>query len=97
VSTDPRAWDEHLVIDWLVTDVDRTYRTTLRNGVLITRADPPAGDVDLRLNLTRVQLLGVLGGAGVDGIEATGDRDALARLLGVVDHPSGAFPIVTRS
>ena len=91
----PRAWDEHLVIDWRVIDDDRTYRTTLRNGVLVTRTDPPPGDVDLTLSLTRVQLLGVLGGAGLDGIDASGDRDALARLLGVVDHPSGAFPIVT--
>ena len=34
----PKAWDEHLVISWVITDTDATYVTELRNGVLIHRS-----------------------------------------------------------
>ena len=40
----PRAWDEQLAIDWVFTDLDRRFRTTLSNGVLshTSRPGPPA-------------------------------------------------------
>ena len=40
----PKAWDEHLTIDWTVTDLGHTYRTELTNGVLIQDVDPATGD-----------------------------------------------------
>ena len=36
----PKAWDEHLAIDWVFTDLGHTYRTELTNGVLIQDVDP---------------------------------------------------------
>jgi alkyl sulfatase BDS1-like metallo-beta-lactamase superfamily hydrolase len=50
---------------------------------------------DLTLTLTKLQLLGLLGGGGLDGIEHAGDPAALTRLLAVLDEPDPAFPIVT--
>jgi alkyl sulfatase BDS1-like metallo-beta-lactamase superfamily hydrolase len=40
----PRAWDEHIVTAWTITDEDTTYVTELRNGVLHHRtvAEAPA-------------------------------------------------------
>ncbi len=91
----PRAWDEHLTIDWRFTDLGRDYRTTLRNGVLVQEADPDPGDTDLTLTLTKVQLLALLGGAGFEGIEMAGDVGVLERLLALVDRGGAHFPIVT--
>jgi alkyl sulfatase BDS1-like metallo-beta-lactamase superfamily hydrolase len=91
----PRAWDEHLTIDWRFTDLGRVYRTTLRNGVLVQEADPDPGDTDLTLVLTKVELLALLGGSGFEGIEMAGDVGVLERLLALVDRGGAHFPIVT--
>ena len=40
----PRAWDEHLSVDWAFSDLGQTYRTTLENGVLVIDAHPGAGE-----------------------------------------------------
>lgn len=91
----PKAWDETLTIDWHFTDLGHTYRTTLRNGVLIEDEDPASGTPDLSLTLTKAQLFGVLGGGGLDGITSDGDTGAVARLFAVLDVTSQDFPIVT--
>ncbi len=91
----PKAWDEHIAIDWVFTDLGHTYRTTLRNGVLIQDIDPDGGDVDLTLTLTKLQFLGLLGGAALDGVQTTGDVGVVPRLLGVLDTNNPSFPIVT--
>ncbi|WP_024794435.1 alkyl/aryl-sulfatase [Tomitella biformata] len=101
----PRAWDEHLVIDWRLTDQDRVRRTELRNGVLIhhnvvdSAAIPPA---QLTITLTRPSLIGVLIGGrpfqdevGSGAISIEGDITALGRLVGVLDKPDPDFAIVT--
>ncbi|MFF4197577.1 alkyl/aryl-sulfatase [Nonomuraea sp. NPDC001831] len=91
----PRAWHESLSIDWHLTDLGELYRTTLSNGVLVQRLNPPEEPVDLTLRLTRAQLLGLLAGKGVEGVEREGDITALQRLVAVLDSPAPDFAIVT--
>jgi alkyl sulfatase BDS1-like metallo-beta-lactamase superfamily hydrolase len=92
----PRAWDSHLTIDWVFTDLRLMHRTELTNGVLIQDDDPARASVDLTVTLTRRQLLGLLAGAvRVDELTTAGDTTALRRLLSVLDPPPGSFPIVT--
>ena len=92
----PRAASLALVIDWHVTDTGSTVRLALSNGALI-QTENPKGKVaaDLTLTLTKAQLLGLLAGRGLDGIEHTGDPGALTKLMALLDTPDPAFPIVT--
>ncbi|MFJ6568845.1 alkyl/aryl-sulfatase [Streptomyces sp. NPDC091292] len=95
----PRAWDLSLNIGWNLTDLGETYRTTLRNGVLVhTRTTAPADDAHLVLTLTKARL-GELFAAGdaasLGGIEHTGDLEALESLMSVLDTPDPDFAIVT--
>ncbi|NUR87055.1 MAG: MBL fold metallo-hydrolase [Nonomuraea sp.] len=91
----PKAWHEHLAIDWHLTDLEERHRTTLSNGVLVQQVSPPDEAVDLTLRLTRTQLLGLLAGKGVEGVEREGDITALQRLVAVLDPPSRDFAVVT--
>jgi alkyl sulfatase BDS1-like metallo-beta-lactamase superfamily hydrolase len=92
----PRAWDEHLSIDWHFTDLGHTYRTSLSNGVLVQDLDP-TDDLtpDLTLTLTKPQLLGLLGGGGLDGIDHSGDQETVGRLLSLIHAQAEDFAIVT--
>jgi alkyl sulfatase BDS1-like metallo-beta-lactamase superfamily hydrolase len=71
-------------------------RLALSNGALIQTENPtiPA-NADLTLTLTKASLLGLLAGHGLDGVEHTGDPAALSKLMGLLDTPDPAFPIVT--
>ncbi|MFG3301823.1 alkyl/aryl-sulfatase [Micromonospora chersina] len=91
----PKAWHDTIVIDWTFTDLGESYRTTLRNGVLLQQQNVPAGQPDLSLFLTKRDLLGVLAGHGLGGIAYDGEIDALRRLLGHLDAPDPSFAIVT--
>ena len=91
----PLAWSQGLTIDWDFTDQSSRHRMTLSNGALIHWADPDPGGADLTLTLTKSQLLGMLAGNGLDGIQAAGDLDVLQRLLGLLDTPDPGFAIVT--
>jgi alkyl sulfatase BDS1-like metallo-beta-lactamase superfamily hydrolase len=92
----PSAWDEALTIDWRFTDVGESRRMTLRNGVLTHRVvHDPVATADLSVVLNRAQLLGVLLGGGLDGVDTEGDVEALARLVRVVEFGGTNFPIVT--
>ncbi len=91
-----RAAADPLVIDWHFTDTGATVRLALSNGALIQTENPKTQvAADLTLVLTKAQLLGLLAGHGLDGIEHTGDPATLSRLLGLLDTPDPAFPIVT--
>jgi alkyl sulfatase BDS1-like metallo-beta-lactamase superfamily hydrolase len=92
-----RAAAISVTIDWSITDIAQTYRMTLSNGALIHRptAGVPDGSADLTLTLTKLQLLGLLSGQGLDGITIDGDPAALQRLLGVLDNADAEFAIVT--
>jgi alkyl sulfatase BDS1-like metallo-beta-lactamase superfamily hydrolase len=100
----PRAWDDDLTIDLVLTDTGpptdagERHRLTLHNGALTHRvvAEPrtPAG---LTLTLGKVQLLGLLAGKSPQelGIGVEGDPTLLARLFSYVTKPEAQFPIVT--
>ena len=71
-------------------------RLALSNGALIQTENPTSkAAADLTLTLTKAQLLGLLAGRGLDGIQHTGDPAVLTTLLGLLDTPDPAFPIVT--
>lgn len=93
----PRAWDEALSVALVFSDLGRTHRAVLRNGVLTHRVVGEGDDapVDLTLTLTKDQLLPLLIGAGLDGIGTDGDVGVLARLVAVVEFGDRNFPIVT--
>ena len=92
----PRAATESLVIDWHFTDTGTMIRLALSNGALIQTPNPRTqAAADLTLTLTKPQLLGLLAGHGLDGIEHSGEPAALSRLMGLLDTPDPAFPIIT--
>ena len=92
----PRAAKESMVIEFHFTDSDTTLRLTLSNGALIQTENPrSAATADLTLTLTKAQLLGLLGGHGLAGIEHVGNPGILGRLLALLDTPDAAFSIVT--
>ncbi|ATY96757.1 MULTISPECIES: alkyl/aryl-sulfatase [Streptomyces] len=99
----PRAWDTELVIDLVVTDGSAAapvrHRLTLHNGALTHRtAGPGAGSwapAGLTLTLSKPQLLSVLAGEGLTGIEQSGDASLLGQLIAVLTEPDRSFPIVT--
>ncbi|GAA1268857.1 alkyl sulfatase dimerization domain-containing protein [Kitasatospora nipponensis] len=97
----PRAWDDHLTVDLLVSDERRGWRLTLSNGALTHRSATlgrPLGEgpADLALTLSKAQLLGLLGGGAATDLEQSGDPQVLARLLSYLDTPDPNFPLVTR-
>ncbi|MFC7258800.1 alkyl/aryl-sulfatase [Streptomyces lutosisoli] len=95
----PRAWNEHLTLDFVVIDEQRRHRVNLRHGALTHRSMPvhhtPKPHAGLTLILTRPELRGLLAGQGLAGIETDGDTELLARLLSYVSEPDKAFPVVT--
>ncbi|AGK78364.1 Beta-lactamase domain protein [Streptomyces microflavus DSM 40593] len=104
----PRAWDRELVIDLVVTGPAQSrHRLTLHNGALTHRSADRTDQVDgvdrsgsrapagLTLTLTKPQLLSVLAGGGLDGIEQSGDASLLGDLFAVLAEPDKSFPIVT--
>ncbi|GGQ91410.1 alkyl sulfatase C-terminal domain-containing protein [Kitasatospora griseola] len=90
----PNAWDHSLTALWRFTDLDRTPRTSLRNGVPAHR---PAvdGSADLTLVLTEPQLMGPPTGHGLDRIDHTGDPTVLTTLMSVLSEPDPGFAVVT--
>jgi alkyl sulfatase BDS1-like metallo-beta-lactamase superfamily hydrolase len=91
----PACWDESFAIDWVFTDLGHTYRTELSNGVLIQDVDPISGEAGLTVTLTKAGLLGVLGGSGLEGLDAEGDTALLERFVSYIDPASPDFAIVT--
>ncbi|WP_055598350.1 alkyl/aryl-sulfatase [Streptomyces aureus] len=99
----PRAWDDELVIDLVVTEgpagAGIRHRLTLKNGALTHRAitGTPRTPAGLTLTLAKAQLLGLLAGRTTEelGIGTEGDPSLLARLFSYRSKPDPAFPIVT--
>ena len=82
-------------IDWVFTDLDRRFRTTLSNGVLSHTSRPRAAGVDLTVTLTKPQLFGVLLTGALDDVATEGDTAAIDRLRGLLDTADPSFAIVT--
>jgi alkyl sulfatase BDS1-like metallo-beta-lactamase superfamily hydrolase len=91
----PKAWNERFALAWEITDTGERYRMELSNGALVHHPTRRDGDADLTVSLTRRQLLGLLAGAGHDGIAMTGDTGLLSKLLSMLDNPDPNFLIVT--
>jgi alkyl sulfatase BDS1-like metallo-beta-lactamase superfamily hydrolase len=98
----PRAWDEHVVTAWTITDDDTTYVTELRNGVFHHRTVTVAPTDATRFTLSRRSLIGVVTGqvdlaaALADGtITIDGDPSTMANLVGLLEPVDPDFSIVT--
>ncbi|ORM34936.1 alkyl sulfatase dimerization domain-containing protein [Williamsia sp. 1135] len=91
----PRAWDATASVRWHFTDSDETYRMELSNGVLIHYPTQRTDPADLVVTLTKAQLLGLLAGAGTDGIAMDGDSGTISTIVGLTGDPDPAFAIVT--
>ena len=93
----PRAWDERIAINWTITDDagGTRYRMELSNGALVHFPTQATASADLTLTLTKAQLLGILAGGSLDGIDADGDASVLARLMALTEAPDPSFAIVT--
>ena len=97
----PKAWDERLVISWMITDVGMTYVTELRNGALNHRsvAGPVPGTTTF--TLSRLDLIGLVTGsidlvaAMADGaVVVDGDPAQLGRLVELIAPVDPNFEIV---
>ncbi|WP_406280544.1 MBL fold metallo-hydrolase [Nocardia sp. NBC_00881] len=101
----PKAWDQRVVADWILTDEDRTHRLELRNGRLthfdvaenIRLPKPDAVFTLTKGTLIRVLVagedFGVAAAAGEIAID--GDVTKLVELVGIFDAPDPDFAIVT--
>jgi alkyl sulfatase BDS1-like metallo-beta-lactamase superfamily hydrolase len=98
----PRAWDQQLLVSWVITDTGTTYVTELRNGALNHRVAqaPVAGSTTF--TLTRPTLIGLVTGtaelgAGIaDGtVTVDGDPAVLQRLVDLLAPVNPDFAIVT--
>ncbi|HEY5816563.1 MAG TPA: alkyl sulfatase dimerization domain-containing protein [Solirubrobacterales bacterium] len=98
----PRAWGCDLRIGWAISDPDEEHALTVRNGVLHHRPGrhDPAAEATLvvdRDGLNRLLLdpaqIGLLAESGRLRVE--GEAERLGELLGLLDEPDPAFPIVT--
>ena len=98
----PRAWAEHLVMSWVITDEGFTQVTELRNGVLIQRRATSPVPGSTTFTLTRPTLIGLVTGtldmaeALADGtVVCDGDAGVLGRLVSLVARVDTDFAIVT--
>lgn len=96
----PRAWDEHIVLNWAIDD--GRYVMTLVNGVLSHLGDKQDPGADATVTLSRATLDRVLLGEAtpVDlfasgEIQVEGDGARLGVLLGLLDEPDPNYAIVT--
>ncbi|HEY7071252.1 MAG TPA: alkyl sulfatase dimerization domain-containing protein [Acidimicrobiales bacterium] len=97
----PRAWDEHLVLSWVITDTGTTYVTELRNGALHHR-EAAAAAPGTCFTLSRATLIGLVTGT-VDAAQAVadgslavdGDAAGLQGLVSLIAPVDPNFAIVT--
>ncbi|MDR5699861.1 alkyl/aryl-sulfatase [Agromyces aerolatus] len=91
----PKAWDLDLAFDVTVSDLDRSFRVTLRNGVLIYVEKVPSGDAPLHLTLEKARLIRLAGGdLESDGLGVDGDVGVLRKLFTVLSPGDPDFEIV---
>ncbi|WP_323125724.1 alkyl sulfatase C-terminal domain-containing protein [Microlunatus elymi] len=95
----PKAWDEKLSIDVVLTDADERFRLRLSNGALTYSSAAQSGDADLTLTTTKAALPALAQPTAESlaqaGVEVSGDADVLARLAAVLDPGDPDFAIVT--
>lgn len=98
----PQAWDDYLLMSWVITDESTAYVTELRNGVLNHRSVAGPVDGSTTFTLTRPVLIALVSGAldlaagMADGqISVAGDPASLGRLIGLLAPVDPDFAIVT--
>jgi len=98
----PRAWDESLVLSWVVTDEQTTHIIELRNGALNQRTAAAPEPGTTTFTLTRPDLIGLVTGtvdlpaALADGtVTVDGNPADLGRLVSLLSDPDPNFAIVT--
>ncbi|GAA1853676.1 alkyl/aryl-sulfatase [Microbacterium koreense] len=93
----PRAWDLDLAFDVVFTDLGRSFRVTLRNGVLVyVEKAADAATAAATVTLEKQRLIALLAGdTDSPGVDITGDADVFASLLSVLDPGDPDFAIVT--
>lgn len=98
VRLDPaKAKDGQVSVDLVFPDRKERFRVAVKHAVLTYEADPKSGQADGTFTLPRSQFLtGALAGADLSGQSTSGDKAALAKLLGMLTPPKPGFPIVTR-
>ena len=67
----------------------------LSNGALIHFPTTVRAEADLRVTLTKAQLIGLLLAGQTDGLEMEGDAGVLATLVGLIDSTDPDFAVVT--
>ncbi|MFE3760553.1 alkyl/aryl-sulfatase [Streptomyces sp. NPDC059104] len=98
----PRAWDEHIVLSWVVTDEGTTHVTEVRNGALNQRVTDGPAPGSTTFTLTRPTLIALvaagqdLATALADGtVSVEGDPADLGRLVDLLGPVDPDFAIVT--
>ena len=98
----PRAWDEDLTVDLVLTDDGTHYRLRLANGVLTHRRVGDVGGADLTITVPHhEQLVGLMlggmtpGAAAAAGVSMEGDTSVVARLTSLLQPGDPDFAIVT--
>jgi linear primary-alkylsulfatase len=97
-----RAAEVNLRIDWVIFDPDEAHVLTVRNGVLRHRAGRHEPTADATLLVDRAALdelllktADVAELATSGRLRVEGEAERLGELLGLLDEPDPAFPIVT--
>jgi alkyl sulfatase BDS1-like metallo-beta-lactamase superfamily hydrolase len=98
----PRAWEEHLVTAWRITDEDTVYVVELRHGVLHHRTVDEAPGQVTTFSLSRRALIGLVTGQldlatalAAGTVTVDGDPSALAVLVGLLAPVDPDFDIVS--
>lgn len=98
----PAAWGKRLTIAWQVTDPDERHLLTVENGVLNHRPWQEGMEAEATLVIKRQALNEMLSGsaelqalAESGDLRVEGDGIKLGELLGLLEEPDPAFPIVT--
>jgi alkyl sulfatase BDS1-like metallo-beta-lactamase superfamily hydrolase len=98
----PRAAEERLRIDWVVTDPDEEHAITVRNGVLRHRPGRHDPGAEATLVVARraldelvLQTADIAALAESGRLRVEGDGARVGRLLQLLDEPDPGFAIVT--
>lgn len=99
----PAAARQDRKLNFVFTDLGRSFVLELENGVLNYREGPPVADADVTVRITRELWLRLATGqAGLrelvfsDDLEVEGSRMSLLGFFRLMETPEAAFPIVTR-
>nr|WP_246326087.1 alkyl sulfatase dimerization domain-containing protein [Actinomycetospora corticicola] len=91
----PRAAEAQVCIDWVFTDLGRTYRTELSHGALIhDDAGYGSSEPGLTITLTKSQLITVISTGTLDSLPFEGDPGVVKTLLSLLDSVDHQFPLV---